>query len=144
MLCPMRKSISNWRRTSHVSLDITHQTVWTCSVHNKTFCTLKQNQILHLMLFFYQSANICAHFTHTTVITRGIMPCYGQQLVQLFYLQQQLDPLDRSDSCFGEGSGNTTGHKVLHETNHRVRHGWMFLVQVWDPWLFQTLTASSR
>lgn len=40
------------------------------------------------------------------------------------YLQQQLDSLNGSDSCFGDGSGNTTSQKVLKETNHRVRHGW--------------------
>lgn len=47
-------------------------------------------------------------------------------VVQLVYLQQQLDSLNGSDSCFGDGSGDTTGQKVLHETNHRVRHGCRF------------------
>lgn len=44
----------------------------------------------------------------------------------MFYLQQQLHSLNGSDSCFGDGSGYATGQKVLHKTNNRVRHGWIF------------------
>lgn len=49
------------------------------------------------------------------------------------YLQQQLDPLDRSHGCFGNRSSNTTGQKVLHETNHTVRHGWMLHLYCANP-----------
>ena len=68
----------------------------------------------------------------------------SQHVATLFYLQQQLDSLDRSDSSFGDGSGDSTGQEVLHETDHRVRHGCRFLVQTRDPRLFQTSHWSSR
>lgn len=79
---------------------------------------------IHISVFMvYQSPVIYAHVTQKSMNMR---PCFEQQSVQLFYLQQQLDSLNGSHSCFGDGSGNATSQKVLHETNHTVRHGWMY------------------
>lgn len=50
-----------------------------------------------------------------------------------FYLQQQLDPLNRSHGCFGNRSSNPTSQKVLHETNHTVRHVWMLHLHCANP-----------
>lgn len=49
------------------------------------------------------------------------------------YLQQQLDPLNRSHGCFGNRSSNTTSQKILHETNHTVRHVWMLHLRCASP-----------
>lgn len=77
----------------------------------------------HIEMFLVnQLPDIYAHFTHKPM---KMQPHLGQQSAQLFYLQQQLDSLDGSDSCFGDGSGNATSQEVFQETNHPVRHGWM-------------------
>lgn len=84
------------------------------------------------MFLVNQLPDIYAHFTHKPV---KMQPYLGQQSAQLFYLQQQLDSLDGSDSRFGDGSGNATSQEVFHEANHPVRHGWM--------WRFETLAAAN-
>lgn len=68
---------------------------------------------------------------------------YRQQAGEAFYLQQELDSLNGSDSSFGDGRGNATGQKVFHETNNRVRHGWRRLCRYESP-DFSNLTKLLR
>lgn len=105
------------------------------------FLSWKRILVLQFVFELSQKPHNYARFTHKRADMR---PCQRQQLVQSFYLQQQLDSLNGSDSCFGDGSGDATGQKVFHKTNHRVRHDWLFLVEIRDFWLFQRWPRSSR
>lgn len=104
---------------------------------------IKHTSTFYKLIFSYVFTGRC--FSGVYQLLRTLYARRSQHAAcSSFYLQQQLDSLNGSNSCFGDGSGNTTCQKVLHETNHRVRHGWMCPVQIWEPWLNQTSPRSSR
>lgn len=128
-----RKTISTSIH-DHVPTGITHETKWV----QRAISFLKNNSCVAFCVW------VIAEAPQLRTLYADMRPCQRQQLVQSFYLQQQLDSLNGSDSCFGDGSGDATGQKVFHKTSHRVRHDWLFLVEIRDFWLFQKWPRSSR
>lgn len=99
---------------------------WTFFIH----LISREKKTPNRSLLFNQQINVCTNFYARIHKNAAILK---EVVRKLIYLQQELDSLYGSDSCFGDGCGDATSQEILHETNHRVRHGWIG-VRVWPLW----------
>lgn len=108
----------------------TRQTLQTWSWTFFIYLISREKKNPNRSLLFNQQINVCTNFYARIHENAAILK---EVVRKWIYLQQELDSLDGSDSCFGDGCGDATSQEILHETNHRVRHGWIG-VRVWPLW----------